>query len=121
MFPIEIISDTLKSGEKNLREKVVDPIRTEIYERIDGFVRDGEEFLGIEKERCVDDGRYVHLERYIRDLKDMKSDEDSAFSGKGDRLSNSRGVVPINGLIVGYLYRLEYELSTAIDHWSNRI
>lgn len=112
----------LKSGEKNLRESVVDPIRNEIYERIDEFVRDGEEFLEIEKERYGQaDGRYTHLERYIKDLKDMKSDENSAFSGKGNRLSNSRGVVPINGLIVGYLYRLEYELSTAIDHWSNRI
>lgn len=100
---------------------IVDPIRKEVYERVDGFVEQGETFLRIEKAKGESETKYTHLERYIKDLKDMKSDENSAFSGKGSRLSGSKGVVPINGLIVGYLYRLDYELSTAIDHWSKRI
>ena len=119
-FCIEVISSILKGGEEQLINVVVKPIQNEVYERVDAFLEQGEVFLNLEKSKGNEENQYPFLEKYINDLKEMKSGESSTFSGKGSRLSNDKGIVPISALIVGFLYRLEYEHSTALSHWSHR-
>jgi len=174
---LELIRLLLKSSGNNttsatlptrqsLQNELVEPLKKEIYHRIDEYVRCVMLFLwwectwllGIDIKTCaahrnhsddqhgeegnvVDIGQLEELLKksrtvpewrrklllsllgdlhYIYEMKRLEQDFFKASAASPQAKAAPSDIVPVTGLIMSKLHRLENELRTVVEHWSRR-
>ncbi len=142
----------LRSPEalQELRETLIDPLKQEIYNRIDEFLDCAETVLlsllgrihrktngpfsletakvlfsnakhNFSKTQQTQIENLLHDIAYIMQMKQLEYDFFSTDTPASRGATELSQIVPITGLIVGKLHRLENELKTVLEHWSQRI
>lgn len=104
-----------------LRAELVDPLRGEIYARIDAF-RDAAT-LYLRRERAKGGAERAELAALSSDveyLEEMRRKEPAVLLAQAQQPDPTPDVVPVNGLIMNVLHRLENEHFTALSHWQSR-
>ena len=142
---IHSLITTNTEEHRKLRIHFIDPLKYNVYVEIDKYVRNLETFLLSELGKIfkiTEENDVVStirilcettLHKYPKQLQDQVSEslkdleyirtmkllEEQFFSdARVDTDKQLSDIVPISGLILGKLHRLENELKTVLDHWS---
>jgi len=138
-----------EKDEYQIRQLLIEPLQKEIYSKIDEFLRVMKYILwnelkllqnGTEPSLDLGFARFQEMKtflpktkseqlenmfhdiNYILQMKKLEENfwvELSVAPGVLNRKKVS-DIVPITGLIMGKLHRIENELKTVLDHWGNR-
>lgn len=136
------VVDTSLGDSCNLSAFLIDPLKSEIYKKVEEFFRLAKEVLmeqipqlqsdqdpttlNLSQCKLVDEKNRKRVEDLIKDLKylqEMRRLEFDYFDLEKKEHVIGRGLtdtVPVTGLIISRFYRLENELRSVIDQWGSK-
>ncbi len=110
-----------------VKAKLLQPLMDQVYEKLEEFLEISQElveFLSSSSSSHPEIQSLLKDVEYVLEMKRIEEDDMQNYIDgtkkpqKGGPLSD---IVPVSGLILGKLHRIENEFKTAIEHWSPRM